>query len=245
MDNDEILARFGISKRLAYGLFFQSILVMCSTVISLLGLFGINTDFTLRYITNFISIFVCISLLVYSFYGFNAKRNQEAFFTSAVILYILFVLMGLLTTAIEFKTTINVFPTITLICMIFFLREYKINYKVANYAILIALISSIIVMVFDVMNGEIYLFVAIRNIVLPVTIGLTYFERVQRGKYDFKVWKLFLEIQEIEHYLDFLSVRKFKSLQHWFYKYTLTLPSAISISKLTFKNPFIYIPTEK
>ena len=42
-------------------------------------------------------------------------------------------------------------------------------------------------MVFDVMNGEMYWFVAIRNIVLPVTIGLTYFERVQRGKYDFKV----------------------------------------------------------
>ena len=187
MDNNEILARFGISKRLAYGLFFQSILVMCSTVISIVGLFEINTDLTLRYITNIVSIFVCISLLVYSFYGFNAERNQEAFFMSAVILYIIFVLMGLLATAIEFKTTISVFPTISLISMMFFLREYKTNYKVANFAILIALISSIIVMVFDVINGEMYWFVAIRNIVLPVTIGLTYFERVQRGKYDFKV----------------------------------------------------------
>ena len=101
MDNDEILARFWISKRLAYGLFFQSILVMCSTVISIWGLFEIKTEFTLEYIINIISLFVCISLLVYSFYGFNAKKNQEAFFTSAIILYIIFVLSGLLVTALD------------------------------------------------------------------------------------------------------------------------------------------------
>ena len=229
MDNDEILARFGISKRLAYGLFFQSILVMCSTVISIWGLFEIKTGFTLEYIINIISFFVCISLLVYSFYGFNAKKNQEAFFTSAVILYIIFVLSGLLVTAFGLKTPIGLIPTISLISMIFFLQEYKRNYKVANFAILIALIAGIIMMVFNIMNGM-YWFVAIRGIIIPFTIGLTYFERVQRGKYDFKVWKLFLEIQEIEHYLGFLSVRKFKSLQHWFYKYPLTLPSAITIS---------------
>ena len=70
--------------------------------------------------------------------------------------------------------------------MMFFLQEYKRNYKVANFAIVIALIAGIIMMVFNIMNGM-YWFVAIRGIILPFTIGLTYFERVQRGKYDFKV----------------------------------------------------------
>ncbi len=30
-------------------------------------------------------------------------------------------------------------------------------------------------------------FIAIKYIIIPFSIGLTYFERVQRGKYDFKI----------------------------------------------------------
>lgn len=129
---------------------------------------------------------VCISLLVYSFYGFNAKRNQEAFFMSAVILYIVLTLFGLLAINIDFKNPVGMLTVVTLISIIFFLHEYRINYKVANFAMLIALASSVIVLVFNMMDGMPW-FVALKYIIIPVTIALTYFERVQRGKYDFKI----------------------------------------------------------
>ncbi|WP_405307614.1 hypothetical protein [Methanobrevibacter sp.] len=41
-------------------------------------------------------------------------------------------------------------------------------------------------MIFNMMNGMPW-FIALKYIVIPVTIALTYFERVQRGKYDFKI----------------------------------------------------------
>ena len=132
-----MLARFGISSRLAYGLLFQSILVICVAIISIWGMFELRMGFTLSYITNILSFLVCIALLVYSFYGFNAKRNQEAFFLSAVILYIVVIIFG-------------------------------------------------IVLIFNMMGGMPW-FIALKYIIIPVTIALTYFERVQRGKYDFAV----------------------------------------------------------
>ncbi|WP_405274875.1 hypothetical protein [Methanobrevibacter sp.] len=51
---------------------------------------------------------------------------------------------------------------------------------------MISLISGVIVLIFNIMGGLPW-FVAIKYIVIPVTIALTYFERVQRGKYDFSV----------------------------------------------------------
>lgn len=186
MNNDEMLARFGISSRLAYGLIFQSILVICVAIISIWGMFEIRQGFTLSYITNILSFLVCISLLVYSFYGFNAKRNQEAFFMMGVILYIIVIIFGIFATSIDFKNPVGMLTVVTLISMIFFLHEYKVNYKVANFAMLIALISGIIVLIFNIMGGMPW-FVALKYIVIPVTIALTYFERIQRGKYDFSV----------------------------------------------------------
>lgn len=186
MNNDEIFARFGISSGLAYGLFFQSILVIGVAIISIWGMFEISQGFTLSYITNIISFVVCISLLVYSFYGFNAKENQEAFFISAVVLYIILVLFGLIATTVDFKNPVGMLTIITLISMIFFIREYRINYKVANFAVLIAIISSIIVLVFNIMGGMPW-FIALKYLIIPGTIALTYFERVQRGKYDFEI----------------------------------------------------------
>ncbi len=82
MNNDKMFARFGISSRLAYGLIFQSILVICITIISIFGIFDVFQGITVNYVTNIISFFVCISLLVYSFYGFNAKNNKESFFSA-------------------------------------------------------------------------------------------------------------------------------------------------------------------
>ena len=62
--------------------------------------------------------------------------------------------------------------------------KVRVNYKVANFAI--SLISGVIVLIFNMMNGMPW-FIALKYIVIPVTIALTYFERVQRGKYDFKI----------------------------------------------------------
>ena len=186
MSNGEILTRFGISKNLAYGLLFQSILVIFSTIITLWGIFFNiqSTNLTLNYITNFISLFVCISLLVYSFYGFNAKNNQEAFFTASIILYIILIFFGLITSALNLKNPSVILTIIILISSIFFLHEHITNFKSANFAMLIIVISSVIVVILNILEGMPW-FVSIKYIVIPVTIGLTYFERSKRGKYEF------------------------------------------------------------
>ena len=186
--NDEILAKFGISKKLAYGLMFQTILVIFATIISLWGVFSLlnQTGINLNYITNLISLLVCISLLVYSFYGFNAKRNQEAFFTSSIILFIILNIFGLITTTLNLKNPSNIFIMITLISTIFFLSEYLKSYKSANYAMLIVIISSVISVILNIMAGMPW-FVAVKYLIIPVSMGLTYFERTKRGKYDFKI----------------------------------------------------------
>lgn len=189
MNNDEILAKFGISKKLAYGLMFQTILVIFATIISLWGVFSLlnQTGINLNYITNLISLLVCISLLVYSFYGFNAKRNQEAFFTSSIILFIILNIFGLITTTLNLKNPSNIVIMITLISTIFFLSEYLKSYKSANYAMLIVIISSVISVILNIMAGMPW-FVAVKYLIIPVSMGLTYFERTKRGKYDFKIW---------------------------------------------------------
>lgn len=189
MNNDEILAKFGISKKLAYGLMFQTILVIFATIISLWGVFSLlnQTGINLNYITNLISLLVCISLLVYSFYGFNAKRNQEAFFTSSIILFIILTIFGLITTTLNLKNPSNIVIMITLISTIFFLSEYLKSYKSANYAMLIVIISSVISVILNIMAGMPW-FVAVKYLIIPVSMGLTYFERTKRGKYDFKIW---------------------------------------------------------
>lgn len=186
MDDDKMLARFGISSGLAYGLLVQSILVIGVTIISIWGIFEIYQGFTINYITNIISFLVCISLLVYSFYGFNAKNHQESFFAAAIILYIILTIFVLFTTIINIRNPVTILSVISLVSIIFFFREYKVNYKAANYAMLIVLISNIILLIINVMGGMPW-FVGIKYIIIPVTIGLTYFERVQRGKYDFEV----------------------------------------------------------
>ena len=134
--------------------------------------------------TNLISLFLCIALLVYSFYGFNAKRNQEAFFIAAVILYIILIISGLFASSFDFKNPVSLLTVITLISAIFFLHEYTKSYISANFAILIVIISGIIIVIFNILGGMPW-FTALKYLIFPVSIGLTYFERVQRGKYQF------------------------------------------------------------
>lgn len=181
MNSDEIYERFGISSRLAHGLMFQSVLVIFATIISIWGIFELK-EINLRYITNIISLIVCISLLIYSFYGFNAKRNQELFFITSVILYIVLIISGLFTNTFDYRNPTTILTLITLISTLFFLHDYAKSYRSANYALFITVIASAIIVILSIMDGM-HWYTAIKYIIIPVTIALTYFERVQRGKY--------------------------------------------------------------
>lgn len=92
----------------------------------------------------------------------------------------------MLTTVINLKSPVSILTVIMLVSSIFFLREYARSYKAANFAMLIIIISGFIVLAFNVMGGMPW-FIALKYIIIPVTIALTYFERTQRGKYDFAI----------------------------------------------------------
>ena len=186
MNKDEIMTRFGFSSNLVYGLFIQSILVIFATIISIWGIFELINQgvFSLRFITNLISLFVCISLLIYSFYGFNAEKNQEYFFISSIVLYIILILFGLLTSVLYFNNPVSVLTVITLVSAIFFLHDYRKSYQSANFAMLVVIVTGIIVVIFDIFGGMSW-FIALKYLIIPFSIGLTYFERTQRNKYDF------------------------------------------------------------
>ena len=181
MSNDKIYEKIGISSRLAYGLMFQCVLVIFATIISIWGIFELK-EFGLRYITNVISLIVCISLLIYSFYGFNAKKNQEIFFIVSVVLYIVLIIFGLFTNVFDYRSPTTLLTLVTLISTLFFLHDYAKSYRSANYALFITVIASAIIVILSIMGGM-HWYTAVKYIIIPVTIALTYFERVKRGKY--------------------------------------------------------------
>ena len=186
MDNGGNLSRSGISSNLTYGLIIQSVLVIFAAIISIWGVFELSSkgDFSLRFITNLVSLLVCIFLLICSFVSFNEKMNQGLFFMVSIVLYIVLILLGLLTSAVDFNNPVSILGVITLVSAIFFLSEYTKNYQSANFAMLVVLISGIIVVIFDIFGGMPW-FIAFKYLIIPFSIGLTYFERVQRGKYLF------------------------------------------------------------
>lgn len=51
---------------------------------------------------------------------------------------------------------------------------------------LLAIVLGVIVLIFNMVGG-IPWFIGLKYIIIPFIIGLTYFERVQRGKYDFNI----------------------------------------------------------
>ena len=171
----------GISSNLTYGLYVQSIMVILAAIISLAGIF--NMGFSMTYVTNLVSILVCISLLVYSFYGYRTKY-QELYFIATILLYILLTICGLFTNVASFNSPFSLFTLITLISTIFFLHDYRKNYRSANYIMLIIFVSATIVVAYNMTKGMAW-FIAFKYIIIPISIGLTYFERAQRGKYDF------------------------------------------------------------
>ncbi len=70
--------------------------------------------------------------------------------------------------------------------MIFFLHEYRVNYKVANFAILIALISGVIVLIFNMMNGMPW-FIALKYLTLKEFKGVNTTSKFKllRNYFDF------------------------------------------------------------
>ena len=126
---------------------------------------------------------VCISLLVYSFYGFNAEGNSEAIFIVTIVLYIILIIFGLIANAVNLKSPVSILTVVTLISTVFFLHEHARNFQSANIAMLIVVITSFIVLIFNIMGGMPW-FIALKYLIIPFSIGLTYFERTKRGKYE-------------------------------------------------------------
>lgn len=185
MDSSEILARFGISEKLAYGLFIQSIFVILAAIMNLWRLIEVFPQYGFNYIvlTNIISVLCCISLLVYSFYGFNAEKNQEAYYISAIILYIIILFLGVLSNLINNGSPIGYVIILPLITTIYFLYAYKKNYRSAQYAMLLVLVLQVVVAICLIVIIGTPWYVGLKILIIPVTIALTHFERVQRGKY--------------------------------------------------------------
>ena len=184
MNEKEILSRFGIGKKLAYGLFIQSILVIIATIFAFYSIyvrfieFGLSFDF----ITQIIACLVCIFLLIYSFYAFN-KDNSENYFKIIIGLFVIQLVFSALSWFMDDGSPILGFLTIIqLIILIYFFVAFTKNYKGAQYAMLLVIAIEIIIVIIDLTLGA-HWFSCFKFLIIPCTIALTYYERVQRGKY--------------------------------------------------------------
>ena len=134
------------------------------------------------FLTNLASFMLCISLLAYSFYGFNAEKDQEAYYTAAIVLYIFVLVLGIMTNLFNTHNPAGYIEIITLIAALYFLYAYKRSYRSAQYAMLLIVALQIVVVIWLVMSGVNW-YIGLRMIILPAAIALTHFDRVQRGKY--------------------------------------------------------------
>ena len=182
MKGDEILSRFGIGKKLAYGLFIQSILVIIATLCAFYSIYIRFIEFGLSFsfITQIISCLVCIFLLIYSFYAFN-KENSETYFRIIIGLFAIQLVFGALSFFMNVGSPIvGSLRIIQLIILIYFFVAFTKNYKGAQYAMLLLIVMQIIITIISFDGNWVIDF---KFLIIPCTIALTYFERVQRGKY--------------------------------------------------------------
>ena len=184
MNEKEILSRFGIGKKLAYGLFIQSILVIIATIIAFYNIYSGFIEFGLsfNFIGQIISCLVCILLLIYSFYAFN-KENSEIYFRIIIGLFAIQLVLAVLSCFMDFGNPITGFlRIIQLIILIYFFVAFTKNYKGAQYAMLLVIAIEIIINIIGLTQGAPWFFV-FKFLIIPCTIALTYYERVLRGKY--------------------------------------------------------------
>ena len=184
MNEKEILSRFGIGKKLAYGLFIQSLLVILATIIAFYNIYSMFIGFGLSFIFigQIISCLVCIMLLIYSFYAFN-KENSENYFRIIIGLFAIQLVFAVLTCFMNVDSPILGFLTlIQLIILIYFFVALTKNYKGAQYAMLLVITIEIIIAIIRLTLGTSWV-LCFKFLIIPCTIALTYFERVQRGKY--------------------------------------------------------------
>ena len=184
MNEKEILARFGIGKKLAYGLLIQSILVIIATISAFYSIYIRFIEFGLSFsfITHIISCLVCIFLLIYSFYAFN-KDNSENYFRIIIGLFAIQLVFSALSCFMNVISPIVGFLNIIqLIILIYFFVAFTKNYKGAQYAMLLVIAIAIIIAIIRLTQGESW-FSCFKFVIIPCTIALTYYERVLRGKY--------------------------------------------------------------
>ena len=170
MNKDEIKEKFGISEKLAYGLFIQSIILIISTImiltiisLAILNNYSIETIFPITF-----QLLTCILLLTYSFYGFN-KKNQEMLFKGAIISYMIFLLLSFKNINTFLSTEIITFTVLRLILLFLFLVLMNRNVKVVQVILLVEMILEVIVGIYLLHKGfEISFF--IKNIVVPFSI---------------------------------------------------------------------------
>ena len=183
MNEKEILARFGIGKKLAYGLLIQSILVIIATICAFYSIYISFIAFGLSFalITNILSCLVCIMLLIYSFYAFN-KENSENYFKIVIGLFAIQIVLAVLTCFMDVGSPIAGFlRIIELVLIIYFFVAFTKNYKGAQYAMLLIIVMQIIITIIVYMDSN--WFIGFKYLIIPCTIALTYYERVLRGKY--------------------------------------------------------------
>ena len=184
MNEKEILSRFGIGKKLAYGLFIQSLLVILATISAFYSIYIRFIEFGLsfNFITQIIACLICILLLIYSFYAFN-KENSENYFKIIIGLFAIQLVFAALGLFMNVGSPIAGFLNIIqLIILIYFFVAFSKNYKGAQYAMLLIIAIAIIIAIIRSTQGSSW-FSGFKFLIIPCTIALTYYERVLRGKY--------------------------------------------------------------
>ena len=103
-------------------------------------------------------------------------------FKGAIISYMIFLLLSFKNINTFLSTEIITFTVLRLILLFLFLVLMNRNVKVVQVILLVEMILEVIVGIYLLHKGfEISFF--IKNIVVPFSIILTYYERVNRGKY--------------------------------------------------------------
>ena len=201
MDENEILKKFGIGKKLAYGLFIQSLLVIISVILSVFTMYLVvrNTSDLFIILTIVFQVLTCILLLIYSFFKFNSNY-QEHLFQGAIVTYILFLALSLRSSYFYLNNISTFLNFAELILLVIFLFSIYKNNNLARKSIFLIIIIEIISNIYMFYLGFELPFIFIKNIVVLGSFALTYYERLERGKYPNRFGKFKHEYANDAHW---------------------------------------------
>ena len=185
MDDDNDLTQIGISENFAFGLVFLTILVALVTIFTAFEVYEAFFEFGIgfRLMPTIISLFVCIFLLIYTYYTFNTDRISEKYFIAAIILYIIQKFFGALTYLINYNNPFGFIKVITFFAAIYFLYSYKKRYRTAQYAMLAIVVLELITELSNMYILGTDWFVTFKLVIIPCTIALTHYGTVLKDKY--------------------------------------------------------------